>query len=213
MKFECLYYKLMVRETFMFMGREWKCYYHPYNRTPANERQVELPAVAELILSKPGRLRRCLEVGHTLGHYESINRIVKQVSTCWTTVDKYERAAGVLNQDLFEHEPEELYDLIVSVSTVEHIGVDEARYAALYGSTRWAKNQPNPQCIVEKLQSMLASQGRLIITFTPGFNPEWDDWFLSKRSTERASPGYNKGWTLYHIRDPKPVYIMVYDAP
>ena len=41
-------------------------------------------------------------------------------------VDKYERGAGVLNVDALEYSPPEpCDDLIVSVSTLEHVGWDE----------------------------------------------------------------------------------------
>lgn len=40
-------------------------------------------------------------------------------------VDKYEVAPGVINQDIVEFIPSERYDLILSISTLEHVGWDE----------------------------------------------------------------------------------------
>jgi hypothetical protein len=37
-------------------------------------------------------------------------------------LDKYEQAPGVINEDVVSFSPPQKYDLIVSVSTLEHVG-------------------------------------------------------------------------------------------
>ncbi|MCI4349614.1 MAG: hypothetical protein L3J93_05300, partial [Thermoplasmata archaeon] len=102
--------------TFTLNGAAFPYFDHPYNHTWANERRVEVPlALARLRALGGGR---CLEVGNVLSHYA--NR-----SPDWTIVDKYERAEGVVNVDFLEFAPRTGFDLVLSVSTLEHIGWDE----------------------------------------------------------------------------------------
>ena len=42
-----------------------------------------------------------------------------------TVVDKYEAGAGVLNVDIVHYVPDRIYELVVSLSTLEHVGWDE----------------------------------------------------------------------------------------
>ena len=59
---------------------------------------------------------RVLEVGNVLSHYRPQQHVV---------VDKYEQAAGVLNRDVIDLSDLGDFDLIVAVSTLEHVGLDE----------------------------------------------------------------------------------------
>jgi len=99
---------------FRFGGREYEYLYHPYNRTWKNERGIEIPIFRELLWRHQGK--RVLEIGNVLGHYFAVSHDV---------VDKYEVAPGVINQDIIEFAPQEKYDLIISISTLEHVGWDE----------------------------------------------------------------------------------------
>ncbi|MEK6586221.1 MAG: hypothetical protein AABZ24_07730, partial [Nitrospirota bacterium] len=101
-------------KTFQFDGREYEYLYHPYNRTWKNERGVEIPIFRELLLKYEGK--RVLEVGNVLSHYFPIRHEV---------IDKYEVSSGVINQDIVEFVPQDKYDLIISISTLEHVGWDE----------------------------------------------------------------------------------------
>ena len=42
-----------------------------------------------------------------------------------TVVDKYEEGPGVLNVDIIDFDPGRTYELVVSISTLEHVGWDE----------------------------------------------------------------------------------------
>ncbi|MBH0190215.1 MAG: hypothetical protein HP492_00290, partial [Nitrospira sp.] len=101
-------------KTFRFGGREYDYLYHPYNRTWKNERGVEIPIFRELLLQHEGK--RVLEVGNVLSHYFPIQHDV---------VDKYEVSPGVINKDIVGFLPQQTYHLIVSISTLEHVGWDE----------------------------------------------------------------------------------------
>ena len=79
-------------------------------------------------------------------------------------MDKYERAAGVRNVDVLDLPPEPAYDLIVSVSTLEHVGRDEtaarARARACARSSTCAR--------------LLRPGGTLFATVPVGYNPALD---------------------------------------
>ena len=57
-----------------------------------------------------------LEVGNVLSHYQRV---------CHDIVDKYEAREGVINEDVVSFDPGRRYALIVSISTLEHVGWDE----------------------------------------------------------------------------------------
>jgi hypothetical protein len=57
-----------------------------------------------------------LELGSVLSHYFPIAHDV---------VDKYEVRPGAINQDIVGFVLQQKYDLIVSISSLEHVGWDE----------------------------------------------------------------------------------------
>jgi SAM-dependent methyltransferase len=138
--------------TFEFDGRRYRYFRHPYNVTWTNERAVEIPIVTEALRAASGA--RVLEVGNVLGHYLSSDHAV---------VDKYEPGPRVLNVDVLDFQPTEHYDLILSVSTLEHVG--------------WDDEERDPAKIpraVGHLRSLLAPGGRAIVTVPLGYNPHLD---------------------------------------
>ena len=106
--------RLMRSRTFHFDGKTYEYLYHMYNKTWKNERGVEIPIFRELLTRYQNK--RILELGNVLAHYGPVHHDI---------VDKYEIAPGVLNQDIVEFTPRQKYDLIISISTLEHIGWDE----------------------------------------------------------------------------------------
>jgi SAM-dependent methyltransferase len=78
-------------------------------------------------------------------------------------VDRYEHAPGVINEDVLEFSPSKRYDLIVSISTLEHIGHDED-----------VREPDKPARTVSHLRTLLRPGGKLLITFPLGHNPQLD---------------------------------------
>lgn len=153
--------------TFTFDGRQYRYFRHPYNATWDNERAVEVPIVGRAI-QEAGEVR-ILEVGNVLSHYFRHRHDI---------VDKYERGPGVVNVDILEYRPEQPYDLIISISTLEHVG--------------WDEDVCDPQKIpraVNHLRSMLASGGRALVTIPLGYNPYLDD--MLRRGTLRFDRQYH----------------------
>lgn len=137
---------------FRFEGREHGYLYHPYKQTWMTERAVEVPVIRAIVAEHA--TARVLEVGHVLGHYGPVGH---------TVVDKYEQAPGVLNHDVFELAPLGEFDLIVAISTLEHVGWDESpRVPGRAGEA------------VTALAARLAPGGRLVITVPVGYNPSFD---------------------------------------
>lgn len=147
--------------TFQFNGRAYEYLYHPYNRTWKNERGVEIPIFRELLLQHEGK--RVLEVGNVLSHYFPIQHEV---------VDKYEVGPGVINKDIIDLVPQQPYDLIVSISTLEHVGWDEQ------------PREPEKllQAINHLQSSCLAPSGKLVASLPIGYNQYFDGLLNSGRS-------------------------------
>jgi hypothetical protein len=106
----------MSRKTFIFNGKTYYYFVHKYNTTWKNERAVEVPIIWDIVREHYRQGKRVLEVGNVLSHYFRIFHDV---------LDKYEVAEGVINQDVVDFKPAWKYDLIVSISTLEHVGWDE----------------------------------------------------------------------------------------
>ena len=140
------------RGTFTFAGRTYAYLAHRHNFTWMHERAVEIPIARAFLEAAEGRV---LEVGHVLGHYGSGGHEV---------VDKYEREPGVRNEDVLDLDPATRYDVVVSVSTLEHVGVDDE-----------PRDPGRAVAAVERLHELLAPGGRLLVTLPAGYNPALDD--------------------------------------
>ena len=145
--------------SFTFMGKEYRYFYHPYNKTWSNERTMEIPIVWRILEENRGK--SVLEVGNVLSHYFEVSHDI---------VDKYERSDGVINLDIVDYQPDKRYDLIVSISTLEHIGWDEnlREKSDLLGKP-WKTLQA-----VDSLKACLAPGGMIVATFPVGYNPQLD---------------------------------------
>ncbi len=146
------YTKVKSRKSFTFQGKTYPNFYHRYNNPWKNERTVEIPIVRDII--KDIEEDRILEVGNVLSHYFHVEHDV---------VDKYEKAKGVINEDVVNFKSSKKYDLIVSISTLEHVG--------------WDENPREPEKIfkaIENLKSLLSPEGKIVITLPMGWNQELD---------------------------------------
>lgn len=138
-------------ETFTYNHHRYHYFYHQYNQTFNNERIIEIPIIQKLYYQYPKS--NILEIGNVLNHYGF---------TSHTVVDKYEKYPGVINLDVVEFKPQHLYDLILSISTLEHVGFDEA------------ENPEKIHIALKRLRSLLSPKGLLIFTVPIGANPYLD---------------------------------------
>lgn len=157
--FSWIHFKLNKNRKFIFNNNEYNYYYTSKEgywqyRT---ERVIEIPIFYGMIKSFSGK--KILEVGNTLAHYYPISH---------TVVDKYEPGDGVINKDIVGFNDGKKYDLIINISTLEHVG--------------FSPQEPDqPEKIHDALRSMqklLKPNGLIISSFPVGFNPEVDKRIL-----------------------------------
>ncbi len=151
--FELLHHRLFKSRSFTFRGLTYHYFYHKYNVTWRNERAVEVPIIWEVVQRYAGR--RILEVGNVLSHYFTVTHDI---------LDKYEKADRVINHDVADFRPSRKYDLIVSISTLEHVGWDEEPREPM----KFLR-------AIGNLTNSLAPQGELVVTLPLGHNLEMDN--------------------------------------
>lgn len=176
---------------FEFDGRPVPYFHHRYHYTWMNERSVELALARQVVDGVDAA--DLLEVGNVLAHY---------VRDGHTVVYLYEHAPGVINADVVDLELERRFPLIVSISTLEHVGLDE--------------DDIDPEkCgrAVEHLRGLLAPGGRLWATIPVDYNRDLDRRiragelpFDRLRALRRDS--HRAGW---HQVEPDEVWDAGYD--
>lgn len=161
--------------SFTLDGETYVCVHHRHNATWLNERAVEL-SVAKRALDDAD-CGRVLEVGDVLGHYFRCDHEV---------VDKYERGRRVIPIDVLDFRPRERYHLVLSVSTLEHVGWDEE-----------PRDPDRALAAVEHLTELLTPGGRLLVTLPVGYNGVLDRAiatgstpFSSVRALRREASGH-----------------------
>ena len=164
---EYYYYKAFKSSAFFtFQKERYKYFYHKYNPTWRNERAVEIPIIWRTVRKYEGK--NILEVGNVLSNYFPVKHDV---------IDKYEKAENVITQDAADFHPAKKYDLIVSISTLEHVGWDENP------SDHKILNEPDTVLrAIENLKGLLALEGTLVITLPLGYNPCLDKLLKSDQT-------------------------------
>ena len=155
-----LYFKITPSGTFHFNGNKLKYFQHTHNLAYQNERKVEIPIAAWFLCSQ-NRDAKVLEVGNVLGNYGFRERR--------DVLDKYDSSPGVINQDVVDFSPKEKYDAIVSVSTLEHVGWDEA------------DRDPGkiPEAIRNLRDNCMLPGGTMLVTLPLGYNTYFDEYIKS----------------------------------
>jgi hypothetical protein len=141
-------------KTFTFQGKSLPYLYHRYNMTWASERCIEVPIARSFFAQE--NPETTLEVGNVLAHYGPIKHDV---------LDKFERGERVINEDILDFKASKPYQLVLSISTFEHIGYDDEAEGSSAGKIVQA---------VKTCQALLRNDGRLVITAPIGYNPELD---------------------------------------
>jgi SAM-dependent methyltransferase len=158
--FVCAFHRwLMPSEGFTFNGKRYRYFCHRYNTTWRNERAVEVPIIREMVDEHQGK--RVLEVGNVLSHYFPVRHDI---------LDKYEKARGVINRDVVGFRPRDKYDLIVSISTLEHVGRDEE-----------VRDPEKILRAIENLRKCLAPKGMMAVTLPLGYNRDMDEMLIDGR--------------------------------
>jgi hypothetical protein len=138
--------------TFELGGERYELLRRLYGLTWTTERAVEVPVALRVLERHRGK--RVLEIGNVLSHYAPIDHAV---------VDKYERAPGVRNADLLDVPAEPAYDLVITISTLEHVGRDEE-----------PRDPARAIQALEHARRLVAPGGMFFATVPVGYNPELD---------------------------------------
>ena len=187
--------KIASGRKFRYDGEEYDYLVHKYNMTWSNERAVEIPIFSKMVRRATGRV---LEVGNVLSHYVQVNHDV---------IDRYEKSPTVLNADAETYRANHLYSLIISISTIEHIGFDETH-----------RDSRKVERTLDNLKSMLAAGGILAVSVPMGYNSHLDrrirehaiefselrclkrDGFMRWSETPYGDGGSNGGWQRGNLR-------------
>jgi hypothetical protein len=142
------------KKQFSLWNEHAEYFLHKYNTTWRNERAVELSAAKRFLHDHPkGSL---LEFGNVLAHYE--------LGAPDIVVDLYEKGPRVTNVDIIDFQSDTKFDSIISISTIEHVGWDEA-----------PQSSTKTKLALDRLISLLSPDGVLFITAPTGHNPYLDE--------------------------------------
>ncbi len=162
---------------FLFENKKLKYFYHGYNATWTNGRCIEVPIIMSYIQN--GYNSHILEFGSVLPHYYPVR---------WDVLDKFEIRKKVINEDVIDFYPSNKYNLIVSISTLEHVGFDDDN-----------KDPEKPlKAVLHLKEHCLENNGKMIFTVPIGYNPSID-FLLFKNNSVFNKKYYfrnypKKGW-------------------
>jgi SAM-dependent methyltransferase len=178
------------RGDFELDGRRYRYLFHRHKFTWLTERAVEVPVAQALVDGHAAD--RVLEIGNVLSHYRPQRHLV---------VDKYEQAPGAVNLDVLDLEGLGEFDLVLAISTLEHVGWDES-----------PRDPGKAARAVTVLRSLLAPGGLLAMTVPIGYNAAFD---AALRSGEvplhRAVALRRDGGTRWREVAPAAVWSAPYD--
>ncbi|MDP8248635.1 MAG: methyltransferase domain-containing protein [Candidatus Tritonobacter lacicola] len=154
------FYFKYIKDGYFEMGNEkYKYFYHLYNATFRKERAVEI-AIAKIFLEN-FKGKEILEVGNVLNYYTKYPHDV---------IDKYEKGDGVINEGIVGYDPGKKYDLIISISTLEHIGWDE----------RPVEHNKVLKAL-KSMENLLNPGGEMLVTVPLGYNSDIDNLINEKK--------------------------------
>lgn len=153
------------------------------------ERIIEIP-LAKFFINN-AKFSSCLEVGNVTPHHFKFSHEV---------IDKYEVGEGIVNEDIASYHFERKYDLIISVSTLEHVGFDEL------------EREPNKvRKSLKNMLSALNTGGSVFVTVPCNYNPEVDEIVRSnefnfniyfyKQTKYNSWSQINKGTALENMKN------------
>lgn len=124
-----------------------------------NERRVEVPIALAVVKEAQIKGLNILEVGNVLWRYGGSG---------YDVLDKYEVQKGIINEDIVSYIPKKKYDIIISVSTFEHVGWDENEYGG-----KSSNGQGKLLLGIDNLiKNCLVDRGEIFFTVPIGYNPQ-----------------------------------------
>ena len=147
-------YHSRISSEFIFNKKKYNYNLQDYNSCWENERTIEIPIIQSFVDNN----KSVLEIGNVLKNYKKNNHLV---------VDKFEKCDAVINEDAENFNTKQKFDLIVSVSTFEHIGNNEE----LKPNPKNNDNDPTKLArVIKNLKNQLKPGGKIIATIPIGLN-------------------------------------------
>ena len=150
-------------KSFIYNDVQLPYFFHSYNNFGLTERSIEIPIVKYLLdFYKPDKV---LEIGNVTKHYYDLFKLFFEKDT----IDKYEVAYDVINEDIANYLHSPKYDLIYSISTFEHMDSDGGR------NKEYKKNNDSKfSSIAFKnmdyvINNLLENGGHFIVSFPLGY--------------------------------------------
>jgi hypothetical protein len=143
--------RLTGRTTFRFRGRG---YAYP-GWDVHGERRVEIPIAVAFLQEHRAASGRTLEVGNVLHREAPEPRVV---------LDKYEPGPRIVNEDIVDFAPARAFDLVVAISTLEHVGFDEDQLDL----------EKFRRAVEHLYEVCLAPGGWMMVSVPLGYHPEVD---------------------------------------
>jgi len=143
--------KIRRHNAILVQGKTYR--YFDTVKTWHGERAVEIPIMMGIVGKYRGK--KILEIGNVLSHHVKLEHDI---------LDKYETGKGVINKDIVDFKSEKKYDLIISISTLEHVGWDEK-----------PRDDTKIPRAIDNMRTLISSGGGTIIITVPlGYNPTLD---------------------------------------
>lgn len=114
--------------SFWYKGRVYPYFVDPYQNTRINERSVEV----SIALSHYNKAVRPLEVGAVLPHY-----LPDWPEKYHEVIDLYEDYPAVKNADVLTYDPIGQHDMVICISTLDHLNNADEVIAAVNRMKAW----------------------------------------------------------------------------
>ncbi|HRN70737.1 MAG TPA: methyltransferase domain-containing protein [Candidatus Woesebacteria bacterium] len=159
-----IFFKDLHKKKFRFNGKDYHYFTQgEYNNPWKNERAVEVAIAIDYL--KQYKNKNILEVGNVLSNYFPITHDV---------VDPYDTNPFVIQEDIVLYNPKKKYDLIICISTLEHIGWD-------MGDDGHGIQPEKGIKAVYHMKQLLKKGGLLLITTPYGYNEYLDSHILQNK--------------------------------
>jgi len=152
-----VFYRHVVKKSFSYKNTSLRYAIRLRHSTWVSERSLELSLFKYILDSSPHH--NMIEIGNVLHNYYNCSHVV---------IDKYDASHNVIISDIMDYNEFDIYDLAISISTLEHIGLDESDLddnKAIYA--------------IEHILRLLKNGGKFIFSIPFGYNIPLDNYVLN----------------------------------
>lgn len=158
---------------FTFNKTDLPYFYHKHNLTFTNERAIELSIISSYLSNY--HHDDILEIGAVTNHYLESN---------WKIIDKFEVGQSIHNEDIEFFRTNKKYKFIFSISTLEHVGVDD--------DIENIDSNKIDRVFNNIIDNLLDDNGVFIFTIPLGYNHDLDNKIINKHINLTHTNFYKK---------------------